>query len=646
MEHGSGVPPYPVMRGDGVVIPDCSKGVSVPFSLTPAERRELVRGLAQKGISSIDEFLSGERKGGYIAERMEALRSRIRKGMEEQLRARNEALITEMGKLRGTADRPGGGSYDGELLYDAGARRVLSDELRGELLASELVLHIEGRAEQRDLVVRPSLLRRSWELLKRLFHSFVSVLGRFLRWLRSLFRTRREEEERSALRLKRRKGAVVLPFPGLMSELGSWERELEENLENDRHLQKAVDTRLSESYGYSSGVIGLRRSFDPEWYREKAVEVLRTEVGSIAERKEKELNERRKGAMDRAKDDQEEARKAREKALAMERELQSEKDGIVLRSDSMAREDMRREVERALTSMGYIQRKQPTTDMAGAIVEYEITEALVERFSELVFSDLMETGLKHRERPGSHTSDVGVYDRTRLRTVHEEARLDILQTLVNARTNHPDDPELERSDMIVYREVPVSELHAVILLDISGSMEENMRLEAAKRAVLALYSAVRKENPRNRVDIITVSTRASPSTLREVLASEPRGFTNHAEAVSMASRLFEGTRSDRMMLFLITDGLPEAYTESDGTPVAGDLKKAMERTLQEVSRLKRFSNLSFKIFMLEPRDETYLSAARRIAGEGGGSLLTANPQDLALKLVLEYERGTRPLTGV
>jgi Mg-chelatase subunit ChlD len=614
--------------------------------LTPTERRELVRGLAQKGISSIDEFLSRERNGGYIAERMEAIRSRIRKGLEEQMKARNEAFITEMGRLRERTVQVGIGPYDGELLDEAGARRVLSDELRGELLASELVLQIEGRAEQRDLVMRPSFPRKVWDIIKRLFHRFVSFLGRFVRWVRSLFRTRREREELAAIRSKRIKGAVVLPFPGLMSELGSWERELEKRLESDKRLQKAVDTRLTESTGYSSGVIGLRRSFDPEWYKEEAVELLRTEVGSIAERKERELNGRRKGAMDRAKDGQDEARKAREKALAMERELDREKEGIIHRSESLAREEMKREVERALTSMGYIQRKQPTADMDGAIAEYEITEALVERFSELVFSDLMETGLKHRERPGSHTSDVGVYDRTRLRTVHEEARLDILQTLVNARTNHPDDKELDRSDMIVYREVPVSELHAVILLDVSGSMEENMRLEAAKRAVLALYSAVRKENPRNRVDIITVSTRASPSTLREVLASEPRGFTNHSEAVSMASRLFEGTRSDRMLLFLITDGLPEAYTEIDGRPVAGDLKKAMERTLQEVSRLKRFSNLSFNIFMLEPKDGTYLNAARRIAGAGGGSLLTANPQDLALKLVLEYERGSRPQTGV
>ncbi len=646
MERGGGVPQYPSLRGDGVVIPDCSKGVYVPFSLTPAERRELVRGLAQKGMSSIDEFLSGERKEGYIAERMDALRSRIRKGLEERLKARKEALITDMGELKERADRSGDRTNDSDLLDEAGSRRVLSDELRGELLASELVLHIEGRSGQRDLVLKPSFPKRVWELIKKLFHRFVSVLGRFIRWLRSLFLSRREKEEQAASRLKRRKGAVVLPFPGLMSELGSWERELEERLNDDRDLQKAVDTRLSEGYGYSSGAIVLRRSYDPEWYREKALEVLRTEVGSIAERKERELKERRKGAMDRVKDEQEEARKAREKALQMERELEVEKEAIIPRSDSLAREEMRREVERALTSMGYIQRKQATTGRDDAIAEYEITEALVERFSDLVFSDLMETGLKHRERPGSHTSDVGVYDLVRLRTVHEEARLDILQTLVNARTNHPDDPELDRSDMIVYREVPVSELHAVIILDVSGSMEENMRLDAAKRAVLALYTAVRKENPRNRVDIITVSTRAAPSTLREVLASEPRGFTNHGEGVSMAARLFEGTRSDRMMLFLITDGLPEAYTESDGGPVAGDLKKAMERTLLEVSRLKRFSNLSFNVFMLEPKDETYLNAARQIASEGGGSLLTANPQDLALKLVLEYEKGSRPLTGV
>jgi uncharacterized protein with von Willebrand factor type A (vWA) domain len=114
----------------------------------------------------------------------------------------------------------------------------------------------------------------------------------------------------------------------------------------------------------------------------------------------------------------------------------------------------------------------------------------------------------------------------------------------------------------------------------------------------------------------------------------------------MASRLFEGSRADRKLLFLITDGLPEAYTDRDGRPVAGDLRKAMEMTLMEVSRLKRFANLSFNLFMLEPKDATYLNAARMIARDGGGTLLTANPQDLAIKLVLEYDKGARPQSGV
>lgn len=48
---------------------------------------------------------------------------------------------------------------------------------------------------------------------------------------------------------------------------------------------------------------------------------------------------------------------------------------------------------------------------------------------------------------------------------------------------------------------PSSDMHAVMLVDISGSMEENGRLEAAKRSVLALLYAIKRDNPRNKVDM-------------------------------------------------------------------------------------------------------------------------------------------------
>jgi uncharacterized protein with von Willebrand factor type A (vWA) domain len=177
-------------------------------------------------------------------------------------------------------------------------------------------------------------------------------------------------------------------------------------------------------------------------------------------------------------------------------------------------------------------------------------------------------------------------------------------------------------------------------------MEENYRLEAAKRSVLALTQAIKRDNPRNRVDLISMSTRAKPVSLKEVMELEPRGFTNHQEAISLAGTILDNSRADRNLLFLITDGLPEAYTDEQNNAVAGDMERSMEHALREASRLLRFRDLVFNIFLLEPEDGTYVTAARRIAKEGEGRVIVADPNELASRILGTFDDGVDLLGGV
>ncbi len=105
-------------------------------------------------------------------------------------------------------------------------------------------------------------------------------------------------------------------------------------------------------------------------------------------------------------------------------------------------------------------------------------------------------------------------------------------------------------------------------------------------------------------------------------------------------------RADRLLLFLITDGLPEAYTDEKGTVVAGDLERSMELALIQASRLLRYRDLTFNIFLLEPEDETFVNAARRIAKEGEGRVIVADPNELASRVLGTYDDGTNVLGGV
>ena len=183
---------------------------------------------------------------------------------------------------------------------------------------------------------------------------------------------------------------------------------------------------------------------------------------------------------------------------------------------------------------------------------------------------------------------------------------------------------------------PSSDMHAVMLVDISGSMEENGRLEAAKRSVLALLYAIKRDNPRNKVDIVAVSTRPNPMTLKGVMEVQPRGFTNLQESLALAKSILEGSRSERQLLFLITDGLPEAYTDEQGNPVAGDLARSLEAALAEAEGLLKLRDLAFSIFLLEPREEEFVGSARRIAEAGKGKVVVVDPAGLGKELLEDY----------
>jgi len=639
--------PYPHIEGAGVVLPDCSRGIYRPFRLTAGEKRDLIKGLAEKGLKGLDDFLADPGESGAVVDRLEELRRRISEQLEKVRARRRESLDEEIRRLTRSGAMVRDSVEDGLLEDPSAFRRYSSDQIRGEILASDLISVLEGREETTEPVERYGLLARIWIAIKRFFkwiaEKFLSLIGRIGRIFR---RKGKRDEARSQEGAKRSRGAISLPFPGLERDLSGWEERLDGRLDEDRHLQKAVNRKISDRYGYDPGRIRLKKAYDPDWYREEARKVLEEEVSEAANRKSKDLENERTSRR-RARDERmERERSIKDQIMKLEKQFDTEEEAMEKNLIEMSSSEMKKELLHTLSFMGYLERSDPRQTLEEASYQWEITEALVEKFSEFLLAEILKARSQVMDRRGRQISDAGVYEKARMRTVNEEARMDILQTMVNARLNHPGEREIEPFDIIVHREVTTSELHAVLLVDVSGSMEENMRLEAAKRSVLALSQAIKRENPRNKVDMIAVSTRARPVTLKEVMSLEPHGFTNHQEAFALARALFDGSRSDRHLLFLITDGLPEAYIDRTGNPVAGDLKKAMDLTLAEVSALDRVHDLAFEVFLLEPGDETFVSAAKRIAKAGGGNMIIADPKELAYKVIGEYISGDRILEGI
>ncbi|MFA5861235.1 MAG: VWA domain-containing protein, partial [Candidatus Thermoplasmatota archaeon] len=331
------------------------------------------------------------------------------------------------------------------------------------------------------------------------------------------------------------------------------------------------------------------------------------------------------------------------------------------REESQRRDDnekqLREQLEKDARELEDALRNAPEREVKDAIVD-ELKAAgllretaqglsgtlqLIDRFASLVYEDEMRTmGGRSGAATGEYAEGEGHYIRGPLRSAVETSRMDILASRIRARSRHPHVKHMVDDDVVVYREERTSAMHVVLIVDRSGSMEENGRLDAAKRATLALHHAVRRRNARNRVDILLMDTSVRPATLRDVWETEPTGFTNTGAALRLARELARRRHSDRLLVYLVTDGLPEAYTRA-GEDVAGHPDKAMAYAREQAKLLRRERGLAgFVMLLLEPEDERYVKAAEALAKEAGGRVQKVDPKELASTLLRSFE--TTPST--
>jgi uncharacterized protein with von Willebrand factor type A (vWA) domain len=208
---------------------------------------------------------------------------------------------------------------------------------------------------------------------------------------------------------------------------------------------------------------------------------------------------------------------------------------------------------------------------------------------------------------------------------------------------------IEEETSFVYREVTSERVHVVVAFDRSGSMAEGGKLDAAKKALLALYVAVRRRYPDSVIDVLAFDNAVTALDLVELWECSPGAFTNTAEALRAAHLLLQSSRASRRELFLITDGLPEAYTDDLGQVRSGQLDVAMERALERARELATVSPLRSAVILLKSEHPEYEVAARSIARTLGGEMVVTEPGRLGIELLVRWAHGTeverRPVGG-
>jgi uncharacterized protein with von Willebrand factor type A (vWA) domain len=117
----------------------------------------------------------------------------------------------------------------------------------------------------------------------------------------------------------------------------------------------------------------------------------------------------------------------------------------------------------------------------------------------------------------------------------------------------------------------------------------------------------------------------------------PSGFTNTSEALGTAYTLIKNSKADNKLIYLITDGLPEAYTDPrTGEPRAGDLDKSLNLAVTQAKKYKKIDRLKLIIILLEPKDKLYTDAAKTIAQAATGSVIVTDPKELATEMLTNY----------
>ena len=328
-----------------------------------------------------------------------------------------------------------------------------------------------------------------------------------------------------------------------------------------------------------------------------------------------------------------EAEEKRRSAEAQRRQLERERDEARRRAeaetDKSVREAQERRLERELKERGFV------AERGG---ELAVTYGLVERFARLL---LEETS---RQLPGDVRlslkggGSTGVYEKARLRRLEEVAHLDVPSSLLEARL--AGSRHIDEATSYVYREITSERVHIVVAFDRSGSMAEGGKLDAAKKALLSLYVAVRRRYPDATVDVLAFDNTVSALDLVELWECKPGAFTNTAEALRTAHLLLQPSRASRKELFLITDGLPEAYTDDAGQVRSGQLDVAMERALERARELATVTPLRTAVILLKSEHPEYEVAARAIARTLGGEMVVTEPTHLGIELLVRWAHGT------
>jgi Mg-chelatase subunit ChlD len=565
--------------GDEVIhLPDCTFVPEEPtdedfLSLLP--RSEVVRALAERGIEGALELLKREEaRGGDLGRRIASFRERLRRQAARSISRLTRDYAAQMENLESVRVR---------------SRKLLKEEMDRlrDSLEKARAFSQDGVMGDANLLeaVRSALLLPS-DALKASLQVKKSLWLRIREWFARLWAMIR--------RLFGRGSPSARPT-----------------------TKKAPGRPLT-----LARLAFLGRSLTPDMTGDLFGELTPAQIAALKESAQKNLASQQRELEKKGRSEDDLLRRKRE-------QLQGEEGEAKRQAEKKFQDEERRQVEQKLRTE--LSERGWVSERGGHLA---VTYALVERFARLMLEEeekALPEGLRLSLRGQAST---GLYERGRMRELIELSRMDLPGSLLQSRMRGS--RHLLEEESYVYREIRSESLHAVLLLDVSGSMAEGGKITAAKKALLALYMAIHRRYPDSIIDIVAFDSQARALDLVELWEVDPGSFTNTGEALHIAYELLRSSRATRKELYLITDGLPESYTEPGGVIRSGNLDRALAYATARARELATVQTLVSTLVLLKSDNPTYEKAARTLANVLKGYVVVTDPRRLAFELLVRF----------
>lgn len=565
---------------DGAVqLPDCTSVPEEPtdedfLSLLP--RAEVVRALAERGIEGALELLKREEaRGGDLSRRIASFRERLRRQASRSISRLTQDYEKRMSDMEGVRVR------SRKLLKEEMDRLRDSLQRAREFSQADLIGDANLLDAVRSALLLPSdALKASLTVKKTFWQRLREFFARIAAALRNLFG-------------RGKKGKHPAPA----------------SKPKGRPLTLA---RLAF----------LGRSLTPDMTGDLFGELTPGQMAALKESAQKNLASRERELEKKDRGEEDRFRRQRD-------QLAQEGADAKSLSERRAQDEERQQVERKLRDE--LSERGWVSERSGHLA---VTYGLVERFARLMLEEeekALPEGLRLSLRGQAST---GLYERGRMRELIELSRMDLPGSLLQSRLRGS--RHLLEEESYVYREIRSESVHAVLLLDVSGSMAEGGKITAAKKALLALYMAIHRRYPDSIIDIVAFDSNARALDLVELWEAEPGSFTNTGAALQIAYQLLKSSRASRKELYLITDGLPESYTEPGGAVRSGNLDKALAYALAHARELSTVQTLVSTLVLLKSDNPAYEKAARTLANVLKGYVVVTDPRRLAFELLVRF----------